>query len=95
LGDESEQFGLGGGLGQDRGRRLDAEPFARLLLHPNIHARRGVFANTDEGKAGLHATCLKHGYALGGLGVDLLGDGAAVNEVGHAKGNSQSSMTNE
>src|SRR5439155_9318011 len=71
-----------GCLRQEAGDRSDAEPRAGPLLHGDVNLRSRVFANPHKGQTRQDAALLERGDALGSFGVDLLGDGAPVNEIG-------------
>ena len=71
-----------GGFRQHLRDRGDPEPRAHPLLHGDIDLRGRIFAQAHKGKVGLHTALFQGGDALGGLGVDLVGDGTAVHEIG-------------
>src|ERR1051326_1715829 len=80
--DVPEQLGLGGGLGQDLVGRSDPQAGAHALFHAHVDPRSGILAHTQESQ-GRPDPALPEGLdAPGGVGVELLGDGAPVNEDG-------------
>lgn len=80
-GEQAEQFGFGGVLGQHPGLRGNAQAGGCFFLHPNINPRGRVFAHADKHQAGLDAAGVERGHAPGRLLMNLFSDGAAVNEV--------------
>jgi hypothetical protein len=53
-----------------------------VALGADVGDRRGIFADEDEGEAGGDTSLGELGSALGYLSADLLGDGAAVDDLG-------------
>jgi hypothetical protein len=84
--DEGEKLGLGCFFLQHNGVGVDAE-FGRLgAFHADVGLRGGIFTNADESDAGRDAPLLAQGGNAGfGLGVNLGGDGFAIDEscAGH------------
>ena len=79
---ETQQFGLAGVFGKDGGGRTDSEAFGGALLHADVHLRGGVFADADEGEAGLDAPRLECLDTGAGSPVHLFRDRPTVNELG-------------
>ena len=83
LRDEFQQISFRSGLGQEVRDRSDGETGAHPLLHAHVNLRSGIIADPNESQARLHTALLQKRNALGGLGVNLFGNGTPVNEIGH------------
>jgi hypothetical protein len=69
----------GGSIGES----LSSEALGHFALHAHVNLRGGIFADADKHEPRLNAAALEGLDALSRFGVNLLRDGAAVDEVAH------------
>src|SRR5262245_59891672 len=65
---QRQQLDFAGRFSQLARRRLNPEPLAGFLLHPNIDLRGRIISNPDKRQAWLDSSRLELGNALGSFG---------------------------
>ena len=78
--DECKQFSLRGGCRQLKLFRVHPKLLAHAVLGADVRAGGGILSDQDHRESGDVALCLEHFHGCERLGLDLLGDGLAVNE---------------
>jgi hypothetical protein len=80
---------LGDGVAEVKHLGEDAGLLCGVALGADVGDGGGVFADEDEGEAGGNASPGQLASALGYLSAELLGDGAAVDDLGGSFGFAQ------
>lgn len=70
-----------GGLWENVSLGIEAETLARLLFHADVNSRRRILPDSNKREPRLGAARFEGGDALRGVRVELLRDGATVDEI--------------